>query len=90
MAATFMKCGMSVSISFRFAKMRSLIAGRKTRRTTHARSFEQCPAGTKEGMNTKWRFTNAERYWYEFLDRGERIRESTKQGNKRVAEQLKA
>ncbi|MFZ0591927.1 MAG: hypothetical protein WAM39_15790 [Bryobacteraceae bacterium] len=41
-------------------------------------------------MNTKWRFTNAERYWYEFLDRGERIRESTKQGNKRVAEQLKA
>jgi integrase len=29
-------------------------------------------------------------YWYEFVFNGERIRESTKQGNKRVAEQIEA
>jgi integrase len=35
-------------------------------------------------------YKRGETYWYEFVFNGERVRESTKQGNKRVAEQMEA
>jgi hypothetical protein len=35
-------------------------------------------------------YKRGETYWYEFVFNGERIRKSTKQGNKRVAEQMEA
>jgi integrase len=35
-------------------------------------------------------YKRGETYWFEFVFNGERVRESTKQGNKRVAEQIEA
>ena len=35
-------------------------------------------------------YKRGETWWYEFVFGGERIRESTKQGNKRTAEQIEA
>jgi integrase len=35
-------------------------------------------------------YKRGETWWYEFVFNGERIRESTKQGNKRIAEQMEA
>lgn len=35
-------------------------------------------------------YKRGDTYWYEFVFNGERVRESTKQGNKRVAEQMEA
>jgi hypothetical protein len=45
----------------------------------------------ESGHVTKWQFTKRGRvWWYKFTWKGEPIRESTKQTNKRVAEQIEA
>jgi spore germination protein GerM len=47
----------------------------------------------KKEESEKWQFTNnreSKYWWYKFVWNGEPIRESTKQTNKRVAEQMEA